>query len=281
MKKVLDPHGIEVTVKCRIGADDVDSYDDLKNFVETVSQSGVTHFIVHARKCWLNGLSPKQNRTIPPLKYHWIAQLSLEFPHLRISLNGGIQSMSHSQKLLQLASHSGEDHVPAKVEELKQILTGMENDSSYDDRLDLTFLPHSKGNDLSSVPGLFDSMMIGREAFGHPWMFSTVDSKFFGVPDPNLTRREVIERYIRYAENLAENKSQSGYSMYGSAKPNALCKPLLRFFAGHIGSGAFRKRINESINELKMSDIRSVVLGALEEISQEVLDCRPSLTVDN
>ncbi len=81
---------IPVTVKCRIGVDDVDRYDDLVNFIETVSRTGCDHFIIHARKALLKGLSPKENRTVPPLHYDRVYQLKQDFPELAITINGGV-----------------------------------------------------------------------------------------------------------------------------------------------------------------------------------------------
>ena len=81
---------IPVTVKCRIGIDDMDPEQGLNRFVETVAKSGVDHFIIHARKAWLNGLSPKENRTIPPLDYDRVIRLKQDFPDLKFSINGGI-----------------------------------------------------------------------------------------------------------------------------------------------------------------------------------------------
>ena len=71
---------IPATVKCRIGIDDMDPEQGLNRFVETVAKSGVQHFIIHARKAWLNGLSPKENRTIPPLDYDRVIRLKQDFP---------------------------------------------------------------------------------------------------------------------------------------------------------------------------------------------------------
>ena len=81
---------IPVTVKCRIGIDDQDDQQGLDHFVELVSLTGCNTFIIHARKAWLKGLSPKQNREIPPLNYARVHQLKAAFPHLRIVLNGGL-----------------------------------------------------------------------------------------------------------------------------------------------------------------------------------------------
>ncbi|MDI3324436.1 tRNA dihydrouridine(20/20a) synthase DusA [Pontibacterium granulatum] len=90
MQSVVD---IPVTVKHRLGIDDMDSYEELCNFVDIVKQSGCTTFIVHARKAILQGLSPKENRDIPPLKYKWVYQLKKEYPELEIIINGGIKTL--------------------------------------------------------------------------------------------------------------------------------------------------------------------------------------------
>lgn len=90
-----------ITVKTRIGVDDQDSYEQLVTFVETVKQSGINVFIVHARKAWLKGLSPKENRNKPPLKYDVVYQLKRDFPELDIIINGGIQNVEEVTSHLQ------------------------------------------------------------------------------------------------------------------------------------------------------------------------------------
>lgn len=81
---------IPVTVKHRIGIDDRDRYEDMREFVKIVSDAGCRNFTVHARKAWLQGLSPKENRDVPPLRYEDVYRLKQEFPHLFIEINGGI-----------------------------------------------------------------------------------------------------------------------------------------------------------------------------------------------
>jgi tRNA-dihydrouridine synthase A len=93
--------GIPVTVKSRIGIDDKDSYEELVHFIATVSQAGCRTFIVHARKAWLSGLSPKQNREVPPLRYDVVYQLKTDFPDVEISLNGGVTSLAQAAAILQ------------------------------------------------------------------------------------------------------------------------------------------------------------------------------------
>lgn len=91
---------IPVTVKHRIGIDDRDSYEDMLDFVTTVSQSCCRRFIIHARKAWLQGLNPKENRTIPPLRYEDVYRLKNELPHLEIEINGGILTLDEATKHL-------------------------------------------------------------------------------------------------------------------------------------------------------------------------------------
>ena len=84
------PQPVPVTVKCRIGVDDQDEYEDLRTFVQTLLTAGLQTLVVHARKAWLHGLSPKENREIPPLNYARVYALKREFPQLCIVINGGI-----------------------------------------------------------------------------------------------------------------------------------------------------------------------------------------------
>ncbi|WP_050526419.1 tRNA dihydrouridine(20/20a) synthase DusA [Pseudorhodobacter aquimaris] len=91
---------VPVTVKCRIGVDDQDPATVLPAFLETVAGAGVSHFIIHARKAWLKGLSPKENREVPPLDYPLVVRMKEEFPELTICINGGIASLDLARELL-------------------------------------------------------------------------------------------------------------------------------------------------------------------------------------
>lgn len=92
---------LPVTVKHRIGIDDMDSYEELTRFVEQVAQAGCGTFIVHARKAWLQGLSPKENREIPPLQYEVVYRLKRDFAQLQIVINGGITDLAQVERHLQ------------------------------------------------------------------------------------------------------------------------------------------------------------------------------------
>ena len=91
---------IPISIKCRLGVDDNEDYQFLYDFVSVVKQSGVKVFIIHARNGILSGLSPRQNRTIPPLKYDYVYKLKNDFPDLEIIINGGIKTLDESSKHL-------------------------------------------------------------------------------------------------------------------------------------------------------------------------------------
>jgi len=96
IKAMQDACSIAVTIKHRIGIDDLDSYEAMADFVQTVAATGCDTFIVHARKAWLRGLSPKENREIPPLRYADVYRLKQDFPALTIVINGGIETLDDS-----------------------------------------------------------------------------------------------------------------------------------------------------------------------------------------
>ncbi|GIU41280.1 tRNA-dihydrouridine(20/20a) synthase [Shewanella sairae] len=98
MKQVVD---IPVTVKTRIGIDEQDSYEFLTQLIDTVHAAGCEEFTIHARKAWLQGLSPKENREIPPLDYERVYQLKRDYPRLNISINGGVKTLDECKTHLQ------------------------------------------------------------------------------------------------------------------------------------------------------------------------------------
>jgi tRNA-dihydrouridine synthase A len=105
IKAMIDATGddprMPITVKHRIGIDKIESYDFVRDFVGTVSDVGCRVFIVHARNAWLKGLSPKENREVPPLRYEFVHQLKRDFPHLTIVLNGGLADNASCEAQLQ------------------------------------------------------------------------------------------------------------------------------------------------------------------------------------
>ncbi len=94
---MVDSVDIPVSIKTRIGIDHEDHYEQLQELVEVVRQTGCRYFTIHARKAWLDGLSPKQNRDVPPLRYDFVYQLKKDFPELHITINGGIKTLADMQ----------------------------------------------------------------------------------------------------------------------------------------------------------------------------------------
>lgn len=148
VKAMVDVVDVAVTVKHRIGIDKVESYAFVRDFVGTVAEAGCGVFMVHARNAWLKGLSPKENREVPPLRYELVHALKREFPQLVIVINGGITT---------------DEVVQAQLVEL-------------------------------------DGVMVGREAYHHPWWLARWDERFYGEPASGLRREEVEEAMVRYME---------------------------------------------------------------------------------
>lgn len=148
VKAMMDSCDIPVTVKHRIGIDHMESYEQLLAFIEPVAAAGCSVFIVHARKAWLQGLSPKENREIPPLNYPWVYQLKKDFPHLTIVVNGGIQTIEECQDHL--------DHVdgvmlgreayqnPWMLAQVDEALFGMDSPLKSRDDVILKLLPFAE-----------------------------------------------------------------------------------------------------------------------------------------
>ncbi|MCG7530270.1 tRNA dihydrouridine(20/20a) synthase DusA [Psychrobium sp. MM17-31] len=128
MRAVVD---IPVTVKHRIGIDELDSYQFLTDFVGEVSEAGCETFIVHARKAWLSGLSPKQNREIPPLNYECVYQLKRDFSDLIISINGGITSLEQTKEHLE---HVDGVMIGREAYQNPYVLAGVDSEIFGDDR---------------------------------------------------------------------------------------------------------------------------------------------------
>lgn len=156
----------EISLKCRIGVKPgPHSFEDLCHLMRTVEASGVRKVVVHARLCELHGLSPAQNRTVPPLHPELVHRLVSLFPSMRFTLNGGIQSLEEAAQHVQHGA-GGEDDATAP------------------------FRPAVAG------------VMIGRAAYHRPFDMSAADTTFFGASrDPLLSREEALWRYLDYADH--------------------------------------------------------------------------------
>ncbi|AMW35105.1 tRNA dihydrouridine(20/20a) synthase DusA [Haematospirillum jordaniae] len=165
-----------VTVKHRIGIDQTDSYDELCRFIETVAGGTCRTFIIHARKAWLNGLSPKQNREVPPLRHDVVHRIKKEFPELQIVLNGGLGSIDECRPHLGILDGCmigrAAYQTPWILSEADSLLTG---DAALQrpDRIQVLerFTPHIKEHLARGVPlhhmtrhvlGLFHGMHGAR-----------------------------------------------------------------------------------------------------------------------
>ncbi|XP_028245158.1 uncharacterized protein LOC114422817 isoform X3 [Glycine soja] len=153
MSAIAASTNVPVSVKCRIGVDDHDSYNELCDFIYQVSSLSPTkHFIIHSRKALLNGISPAENRSIPPLKYEYFYGLLRDFPDLRFTINGGITSVDEVSAAREAGAHG---------------------------------------------------VMVGRAAYNNPWqILGHVDAAIYGTPSCDLTRRQVLERYLVYGDSV-------------------------------------------------------------------------------
>lgn len=139
---------IEVTVKTRIGIDDQDSYEALHSFVGKLAAVGTTSVIIHARKAWLSGLSPKQNREIPPLRYDVVYQLKQDYPDLKIVLNGGVPDLGEAVKHLDLVDGvmigRAAYHDPYILAEADQRIFGDALRVSSREEIAMTLMPYAE-----------------------------------------------------------------------------------------------------------------------------------------
>lgn len=184
MKAMQDATSLPVTIKHRIGIDDMEDYNGLYRFVDAIAATGCRTFIIHARKAWLQGLSPKQNREVPPLVYDHVYRLKQERPELTLVINGGIVSIGECQT------------------QLAQV----------------------------------DGVMIGREAYSNPYLLASVDQTLFGETGAIVSRRDVLQSYMRYCEQ----QLRQGVHL------RHMSRHILGLFQGEKGARAFRRHISEN-----------------------------------
>jgi tRNA-dihydrouridine synthase A len=167
VKAMRDACALPVTVKHRIGLDRGEDYGFVRDFVGTLAEAGCEVFIVHARNAWLQGLSPKDNREIPPLRYEFVRRLKRELPGLTFVINGGLKSDA------EIASQ-------------------------------LVSLPTAPADaPLADADGpALDGAMIGRQAYHEPWQMAGWDAAFFGQPGPAHSRDAVMRQWVDYLQGL-------------------------------------------------------------------------------
>lgn len=232
---------VPVSVKCRIGADDKDSYEDLCTFVDTVRSAGVQKFIIHARKCHLSGLNPKQNRSVPPLKYDIVHRLVTDFPELRFVLNGGLSTFREVDHHLGMTSAPDHD---------MEMMCGRYMDSPV------------------------HGCMLGRAVYTNPFLLATADTKYFqAATDQLLTRREALHRYLDYCDSVSLENIHAAQSNTSTVKPLALLEAAKNVFHSCGGSSKFRRRVQELyMEECRRRKDGSFVVG--EEVPGEVSPSR-------
>jgi tRNA-dihydrouridine synthase A len=175
-----DAADLPITVKHRIGVDDFDSYEFLCEFVDTLAKTGCETFLVHARKAWLKGLSPKQNREVPELNYDRVYQLKKDFPDLEIIINGGITTLEQSSEHLKhldgvMVGREAYTN-PYLLASVDQIIYGSENPIKSREKVAEEFLKYmdnelSKGTKLNAMTrhilGLYHGMPGARQFRRH------------------------------------------------------------------------------------------------------------------
>jgi tRNA-dihydrouridine synthase A len=187
VKAMVDSCDIPVTVKHRIGIDHMESYDELVGFIDPVAAAGCTVFIVHARKAWLHGLSPKENRDIPPLNYPWVYELKRDFPYLTIVLNGGIKTLQECQYHLQhvdgvmLGREAYQN--PWMLAGVDEVLFGMDKTTESRDDVIAALLPYTE----RQLAGGAQLNHITRHILG----------LYQGVPGARKFRRHLSENAYR------------------------------------------------------------------------------------
>jgi tRNA-dihydrouridine synthase A len=183
---------IPVTVKHRIGIDDRDSWDELCEFVETVAQGGCEVFIVHARKAWLSGLSPKENREIPPLQYDVVYRLKQTYPQWQFILNGGINDLQTAQ---------------AQLQQVDGVMLGR---AAYHDPYLLSQVDEVFFNDAHAVPTRFEIVeqllpYIETEIAAGTRLHSItkhITGLFNGLPGARAWRRTLSEQATKYPADI-------------------------------------------------------------------------------
>ena len=210
VKAMVDvvPSSVPITVKHRIGLDYNESYEFVRDFVGTVAEAGCNVFIVHARNAVLKGLSPKENREVPPLRYDVVSQLAKDFPRLTFVLNGGLTTVEQCVKFVGAAPPRS---APASGEIAAEPL--------------IQTAPHG--------------IMLGRAAYHDSYILAKVEAALYGTP--LITREAVVEKMIEYArEQLATTQTHRH-----PTRVRDIARHMLGLFAGEVGGKAWRRMLSD------------------------------------
>ena len=257
---------VPVTVKCRLGVDGRETYDDLIEFIRTVSvHGGIEHFVVHARHAMLS-LNASRNRTVPPLRYDWVSQLQADFPHLRFTINGGLLDESHACEMLRdrqlggamLGRRAKEDpflfaRADRLLRERAPSSTPCDGDVS-DGKSDEGDGDGRPAAGYGDERGSGDGGKTGGETSGET----------DGQCAEDRTRGQVLERYCAYAE-LAQAAN------WGRGHPETLCRALLAPLGGLFYDTScgpkWRRVLNEVVQDrarLRDSPVTEIVRHCVE-----------------
>eukprot|EP01041_Mallomonas_annulata_P005108 gene5108-10221_t len=254
----------QITVKCRLGVTGRESWENLVEYVAAVKAGGVNKMIIHARNCVLRGLSPAQNRNVPPLRYDVVYDLVRSFPDMTFILNGGITTFEEAEKHLGIQEQTHDES--ASVNRIDEDSTA--STSRPEGRLETTKTSTSTTTHVHGV-------MIGRAAYNNPWMFADADRRFFQKRNPTYTRREAAHTYLDHVMDL-----QSA-DCFGSRIPT-LAKPLHNFFSGCTENKLYKHKLDDLIKEStttrKDLTIDDIFWEAVEGIIPDsILDTRPGI----
>ena len=215
---------VPVTVKHRIGIDRREDYEFVHRFVDVVAAAGCRRFVVHARNAWLDGLDPKQNREIPPLRYEVVHRLAQDFPHCAFELNGGLQDLAHGLAAVCPTGASGPDSGAASE--------------------GLPVTDATTGTEADSPATRLVGAMYGRRAYHDPWLLAGVDdwlarhateAPVTEAAQP-LTRAAVVEALVGYLERGAAR----------GVEVRHLARHVLGLYLGQPAARLWRRMLSDS-----------------------------------
>ncbi len=240
-----------VTVKCRLGvANHRDTYEHLHEFITEAHAGGANKFIIHARDCVLEGLTTKQNRDIPPLRYEEVRRLRRDFPDLTFILNGGIQN------------------IPSALEQMGRGTGGEEGEEETGSNAETCSFAHG--------------VMMGRAVWNNPLVLADVDSSVYKCRrDPCLTRRQMVLEYGEHCDALQERAARvisastrdthSTPAAIQSSYKASLTAGLCNIFSGVKNNKEFTKRMHHTIGPgILISDYIQEAMTSI--FADEILD---------
>lgn len=228
---------IPVTVKCRIAIDEYEEFSFLNRFIDSVSNAGCQKFIIHARKAWLQGLSPKENRDVPPLRYDIVREIKALYGDLHIAVNGGVKTLDDINKFT---------HRPSSL-------------SSPRRRGSISLTAQDSGfrrNDGFTFDGFaFDGVMIGREAYQNPYFLAAIEHDIF-KNENIMDRVDIARAMIPYIER--QNRD------YGTPV-KSITRHMTGLFKAQTGGAIWRRYLSENAHKDGVTG-KALIEGALSTL---------------